>query len=165
MQWQEGNTLCTFDQDTAAFTSSPIHIQGMLDLLEHYRFVSYPSLWSPIPVHDDTFAGFFWASTRFFVCERESIKITELEESIKEPNFCYNKYGDRPRRCNWTEHFIAHMNNNSVYYPKIQTENYTIFTWESYEQYTLRRLNEYTYDQIFEWHNSHPIFYPNNCTA
>lgn len=160
-----GKYIAHFDQDTAAFSRNKESVQYMLDLLEQYKFVSYPSIWSPNPVDDATFNNFWWASTRFFICKRDAIKITELEECIKEPEYCYQKYGDRPRRCNWTEHFIAHMNNNSVYYPPIQTNNYTIFTWEKYEQYTLRRMNEFTYDQVYEWHNSHQIFYPNNVNA
>lgn len=160
-----GQYIAHFDQDTAAFTNGKESIQYMLDLLEDYKFVSYPSIWSPNPVEDTSFNNFWWASTRFFICKKETIRITELENCIKEPEYCYEKYGDRPRRCNWTEHFISHMNNNLVYYPQIQVNNYTIFTWERYERYTLRRLNEFSYDKIIEWHNSHPIFYPNNVNA
>lgn len=160
-----GNIVAHFDQDTAAFTSSKESVQSLIDLLETYKFVSYPSMWSPNAVNDPSFGGRMWASTRFFICKRETLKFDVLRACIEEPECAYKTFGDVPRRCNWLEHFLTLTNENSVYYPPIQTQNYTIFTWEKYETYTLRRMNEYTYDQIFEWHNNHPIFYPNNCDA
>lgn len=160
-----GTYLAHFDQDVAAFTSSPAHIQGMINLLEEYKFISYPSIWSPNAVDDPSFGGRMWASTRFFMCKRETIKFDVLRKCIENPDWAYETYGDVPRKCNWLEHFLTLTNKNSVYYPPIQTQNYTIFTWEKYETYTLRRMNEYTYEEIYNWHNTHPIFYPANCIA
>jgi len=137
----------------------------LVDLLETYKFVSYPSIWSPVAVDDPTFNGRMWASTRFFMCKRETIRFDILRNCIEEPEWAYKTFGDVARRCNWLEHFLTLTNNNSVYYPPIQTDKLTIFTWENYETYTLRRLNGYTYDEIYNWHSSHPIFYPANCNA
>jgi len=137
----------------------------LVDLLETYKFVSYPSIWSPVAVDDPTFNGRMWASTRFFMCKRETLKFDVLRNCIEEPEWAYKIFGDVARRCNWLEHFLTLTNNNSVYYPSIQTDKLTIFTWENYETYTLRRLNGYTYDEIYNWHSSHPIFYPNNVNA
>ena len=160
-----GRYVAHFDQDTAAFASSPSAIQYMLDLLEQFKFVSYPSAWSPRAVDDATFGKRTWASTRYFICKKESLKLDEIRKMIEEPEYGYEKYGDSPRRCNWVEHFLSLCNEDSVYYPPIQTNNYTIFTWEKYETYTLRRLNEFTYEEIYNWHNTHPIFYPANCNS
>lgn len=160
-----GKYIAHFDQDTAAFTSSTEPIQNIINLLEDYRFVSYPSYWSPNAVHDPSFGGRMWASTRFFMCKRETLKFDVLKACIEEPEWAYKTFGDVPRRCNWLEHFLTLANNNSVYYPPLQTEKYTIFTWERYERWTLKRLNELPYEEIFNWHNTHPIFYPNNCNS
>lgn len=160
-----GKYIAHFDQDVAAFNSSPKWVQYMIDLLEQYRFVSYPSIWSPNAVDDPSFGGRMWASTRFFMCKRETLRFDELKMCLDEPNYAYQKYGDVPRKCNWLEHFLTLTNDNSVYYPPIQTENFTIFTWETYQQYTLKRLNELTYEEIYKWHDTHPIFYPVNCHA
>lgn len=160
-----GKYVAHFDQDTAAFTKSDESVKYMINLLEEYKFISYPSYWSPNAVHDPSFGGKMWASTRFFMCKKETLQFDVLMNCIKEPNWAYEKFGDSPRRCNWLEHFLTLANNNSVYYPPIQTQNYTIFTWEKYEQWTLRRMNEMTYDEIYNWHNTHPIFYPNNVNA
>lgn len=160
-----GEYIAHFDQDTAAFTRGKESILYMIDLLEQHKFVSYPSYWSPNAVHDPSFGGRMWASTRFFMCKRETLKFDVLRACIEEPEWAYKTFGDVPRRCNWLEHFLTLANDNSVYYPPIQTQNYTIFTWEKYETYTLKRLNEFSYDDIFNWHNTHPIFYPCNCNS
>lgn len=160
-----GDIIAHFDQDTAAFTSSKEPIEDMISLLDQYKFVSYPSYWSPVAVHDESFMGKMWASTRFFMCKRETLKFDTLINCIKNPDWAYETFGDSNRRCNWLEHYLTLANDNSVYYPPIQTERMTIFTWETYEKYTLQRLNGMTYDEIFKWHDSHPIFYPNNVNA
>lgn len=160
-----GTYVAHFDQDTAAFTNGRESVLYMIDLLEQYKFVSYPSMWSPKAVDDPSFGKRTWASTRFFMCKKDSLKLDEIKKMIEEPNYGYEKYGDSPRRCNWTEHFLTLCNEDSCYYPPIQTQNYTIFTWERYETYTLRRLNELPYEDICNWHNTHPIHYPNNCNA
>lgn len=157
-----GKYVVHFDQDVAAFTSSPAPIQKMIDLLEKYKFVSYPSYWSPNAVDDPSFGGRMWASTRFFICKRETLKFDILRACIEEPNWAYETFGDVPRRCNWLEHFLTLTNGNSVYYPPLEMDKYTIFTWEKYATGTLKMLNDYSYDQIAEWHISHPMFYPNN---
>lgn len=160
-----GALVAHYDQDVAAFTSSKESVQSLIDLLETYKFVSYPSIWSPNAVDDASFGGRMWASTRFFMCKRETLKFDALRNCIEEPEWAYKTFGDVPRRCNWLEHFLTLANGNSVYYPPIQTEKLTIFTWERYETYTLRRLNELPYEEIYKWHDSHPIFYPANCNA
>lgn len=160
-----GEYIAHFDQDVAAFSSSKESVQSLINLLETYKFVSYPSIWSPNAVEDASFGGRMWASTRFFMCKRETLKFDVLRNCIDEPEWAYKTFGDVPRRCNWLEHFLTLANENSVFYPPIQTERLTIFTWEKYETYTLRRLNELPYEEIYKWHDSHPIFYPANCNA
>lgn len=143
-----GDIVCHCDQDTACFTSSPVYVQNLINLLEQYKFISYPSYWSPYPVHDESFGGLFWASTRFFICKRETLKLDELAKCIDNPEWMYEKYGDSPRRVNWTEHYLAKINGNSVYYPPLDTSNYTIFSWGTYRKGTLDKLNKLPYEEI-----------------
>jgi hypothetical protein len=101
------------------------------------------------------------------MCKRETLDFTEIKKCLQDSDYLYGKYPASIRNP-WTEHILglhAKYNGKGVYYPPIQTDKLTIFTWEKYETYTLRRMNEYTYDQIYEWHNTHPIFYPANCNA
>lgn len=157
-----GDYVMHFDQDTAAFTSSPEPIHEMIKLLDKYAFICYPSHTSPYPAHDDSFEGKFWASTRFFLCKRETLKLDELKKCIENPDWMYQKYGDSPRRCNWTEHFLAKINGNSVFYPAMNLDSYAIFSWASYKAGLLSELNDMNYSEIRQWLNNHPIIYPND---
>jgi len=160
LQLARGKYICHFDQDVAAFTSSPEPINQMIRWLEDYKFVSYPSYWSPKAVDDPSFGNRTWASTRFFICKRESLKFDVLKACIDEPEWAYQTFGDSPRRCNWTEHFLTLSNNDSCYYPPMSIGTHAIFTWGSYHQWLLRRLNGYSYEEVKDWLNSHPIVYP-----
>lgn len=156
-----GDVICHLDQDTAAFAESPASIQSMIDLLSGYSFVSYPSHWSPRAVHDESFGKRTWASTRFFLCKKEALKFDELENCIKEPNWGYEKYGDSPRRCNWLEHFLTLINNDSCYYPPMNIDQLAIFSWASYRTGILKELNNKPYPEVIEFINSNGgIQYP-----
>jgi len=146
-----GDIVVHFDQDTAAFTSSPEPIEELITLLNHHKFISYPSHWSPKPVIDESFGHRTWASTRFFMCKRETLQLDNLRKCIEEPEWAYATYGDSPRRLNWTEHFLTLMNNDSCYYPPIDLERYAIFSWGSYESGILNMLNHNIYSDIKNW--------------
>lgn len=150
-----GKYIAKFDQDTACFTSSKEPIEKMMEWLETYDYVSYPSWWSPNPVSDESF-DHWWSSTRFFMCKKETIDFTELRWMMQDYDRCYKKYPAN-RKCFWTEHWLgmlAKYKGKGVFYPPINIENYTIFSWGSYEQYTLRRLNEFPYSEIVNFINS-----------
>ena len=161
-----GEYVAHFDQDVAAFARDKGAIEYLIGLLENYDYVSYPSNWSPYPVHDDSY-DYFWCSTRFFICKRQTLDFTEIKMCLADSDYLYSKYPASVRNP-WTEHILglhAKYNGKGVYYPPIQTDKFTIFTWERYSTGTLQRMNDMTYEQIYEWHNTHPIFYPNNCNA
>jgi len=162
-----GKYICHCDQDTAMFSSFPEAVQRMLDWLEHHDYVSYPSLWSPKPVHDDTF-DHVWVSTRFFICKRETIDFTELRWMMGDYDRCYEKY-PAARRCFWLEHWlglIARDKGKGVFYPAMEGHSWVIFSWGRYEQWLLRRLNEYSYEEVVNWVNSKGgIAYPNEVYA
>lgn len=149
-----GEIICHIDQDTACFTSDETPIKKMIQLLEDYKFVSYPSHWSPNAVYDESFGGRMWASTRFFMCKRDTLKFDTLRRCLETPDWAYETFGDSPRKCNWLEHFLTLSNSNSVYYPEIELDKYAVFSWASYEKWTLRRLNELPYQEIKNWISS-----------
>lgn len=146
-----GDIVCHADQDTACFTSDEEYVQELISNLNVHKFVSYPSHWTPRAVHDETFGKRTWASTRFFICKKESLKLDQLAECIKEPEWGYSKYGDSPRRCNWTEHFLSLCNNDSVFYPPVELHKGAIFSWSKYKQGTLQILNEMPYEEVKQW--------------
>lgn len=165
LQMATGDIICHIDQDTSCFTSSPEPIKEMIALLDKHKFVSYPSHWSPKPVIDDSFGNRTWCSTRWFMCKRETLRFDELKAIISEPEIGYSRYGDSPRRTNWLEHFLTLTNGDDCFYPPMDIDRIAIFSWGSYDDYILRRLNEYSYPQLREWLSTHPINYPNDVNA
>jgi hypothetical protein len=146
-----GDIVCHMDQDTACFANNPEYIKELISHLDNHKFVSYPSHWTPRAITDESFGKRTWASTRFFICKRETLKLEELANCIRNPEWGYEKYGDSPRRCNWTEHYLTLINEDSCYYPPIEADKGLIFSWATYEQYTLRRLNLLPYEDVVKW--------------
>lgn len=160
-----GQYVLHCDQETNCYTSSPEYIQRQLDLLEQYKFVSYPSWWSPRAITDESFGGRTWASTRYFLCKRETLKFDILIKCIQDPEWAYKTYGDSPRRCNWLEHFLTLTNNDSCFYPPFNLDQYAVFSWGTYKSGTIRMLNEMDYTGVKKWLDAHPIHYPNDSNA
>lgn len=155
-----GEILVHFDQDTAAFRNSKDYVEQLIKYLDDYKFVSYPSHWTPEAVTDPSFGGFMWASTRFFMCKRNTLRFDDLRKCIEDPDWAYQTFGDRPRKMNWLEHFLTLTTGNSVYYPPVELHKGTIFSWKTYSQYVLKRLNELDYETIKQWilHNGGLVY-------
>lgn len=166
LQLARGEIICHFDQDSAAFTSGPKYIKNLINLLDTYDYVSYPSLWSPVAVADPSF-NYSWVSTRFFMCKRDALDFTEILKCQRDYEYFIKEY--QPSRvCHWTEHIlglIATRKGKGVYYPPLEFENYAIFSWGSYKSGTLKQLNEMDYNGIRNWLNTHPWRYPNDIDA
>jgi len=160
LQMASGNIVCHFDQDSAAFASSTEAVQELINLLDTYSYISYPSHWTPNAVHDPSF-NYRWVSTRFFMCKRETLNFHETIKCLTNYEYFCETY--RPSRaCPWTEHFLGLIANSNVYYPPIELDKLAIFSWGSYQKYTLMRLNELPYDDVIKFINEHPIQYPND---
>lgn len=162
-----GDIIMHFDQDVNAFTSGQESVQELINLLDNYDYVSYPSHWSPYPDHNENY-DYYWCSTRFFMCKRETLDFTEIKKCLQNMDYLYGKYPASVHNP-WFEHIIALISKytgKGVYYPKIEYDKLSIFTWETYETYTLRRLNELPYEEVKQWIlNKGGIFYPNNLLA
>lgn len=159
-----GKYIAHFDQDSMAFTSTENYVRGLLNLLEQYDYISYPSHCSPDPVHDVNY-DYFWASTRFFLCKRETLDLTEIKKCLSDSDYLYGKYPASVRNP-WFEHvagLMAKYNGKGVFYPPMDINNYAIWSWASYNKYTIRRLNEIPYNEIINFINQHGgIVYPND---
>ncbi len=163
LQLASGDYVCHFDQDTSAYTSNKEAVQELLDLLETYKYVSYPSHWSPKAVADDSF-NYVWASTRFFICKRETLNFPEIIKCLTNYEYYCETY--KPSKvCHWVEHFLGIISNSSVYYPKINLDKLAIWSWGRYEQYILQRLNNQTYDDVRKFVEMKGIQYPNDLFA
>jgi hypothetical protein len=166
LQLASGDIIAHFDQDTVAFAPSKAEVEYLLGFLEEYDFVSYPSYWCPLPVHDDSF-DHVWCSTRFFICERQSLDIPEIIKCQNDYDYWCEKY-PVARRCHWVEHLIgsiAKYRNQSVYYPPL-SPSYTIFSWDKYVSGVLPRLNQMSYEEVVNYVNGcGGIHYPVDISA
>lgn len=161
-----GDIVCKIDQDTACFTSGKDYVNELIGLLDTYSYISYPSLFSPNPDVNDNY-DYWWCSTRWMMYKRETLDICELKRCLSDSNYMYSKYPASIRNP-WTEHVVGLMAKyigNGVYYPPIEPEKGLIFSWGSYDEYILKRLNEYKYEQIKEWVSERGIHYPNDVFA
>lgn len=161
-----GKYIFHFDGDVAAFTSSPEPIIEYIDLLEKFDYVSYPSMWSPNPVEDESFGGKYWASTRFFCCKRSTFDISELIKCQLDYDYWKTTY-PVPRLCHWLEHLISSIawnKGNGVYYPPVDFSRFILFTWSNYHKYTLQRLNHQSFEEVRQWVASKDYHYPCDLT-
>lgn len=163
LEMARGEYIFHFDQDTAIFTPSKEPINELIRLLEIYDYVSYPSSWSPKAVDDPSF-DYLWCSTRFFCCKIETINITEIRKWLGDYDYAYLEY-PASRKCHWMEHclgLISKYKGKGVYYPPIEIDKCILFSWGSYHKYTLRRLNNLSYEEVMQWIMQRGIHYPND---
>lgn len=161
-----GKYIFHFDGDVAAFAPSREPIEYIIGALEHCDYVSYPSFWSPNPVHDESFGGLYWVSTRFFACKRSTINISEVLKCQLDYDYWKEKY-PVPRLCHWTEHILSSISwhtGKGVFYPPVDFDKFILFTWENYHKYTLQRLNNQTFEEVRDWVKTKDFHYPNNLT-
>jgi hypothetical protein len=147
-----GEIICHIDQDVNLFASSKESVQEFINLLDQYDYVCYPSHWSPNPTHDPNY-DYYWASTRFFFCKRETLDFTEIIKCLFDSEYLYGKYPASVRNP-WTEHILALISKYSgkgVFYPRVEMDKTIIFTWSGYEKSTIKKLNEMSFQEVKEW--------------
>lgn len=145
-----GDYVAHFDQDVAAFKGSKDVLDWMFEQIDSgaYKFVCYPSPHSPHPCVAPNYEGKFWASTRFFLTKRDSIKLDDLERAIRDNKWFFEKYGTPPVVNPWTEAFLSQMNDWSVIYPPVVLHQWAVFPWTRYKDGTLEKMNGLSYPQI-----------------
>lgn len=156
-----GDIIIKIDQDTACFANSSEPIQNLINLLEQYDYISYPSMWTP-RAHTASEYDYMWCSTRFMMCKRETLDFTEIKKCLEDSDYLFNKYPASIQNP-WMEHvigLISKYNGKGVYYPPIEEDNYLVFSWAFYEKCTLRRLNELPYNEVKAWVTERGIYYP-----
>jgi hypothetical protein len=161
-----GTYVAHFDGDMAAFTSGTEPIERMINLLETYDYVSYPDRNSPNPDHNSNY-DYYWCSTRFFMCKRETLDFTEIRKCLADMDYLYGKYPASVRNP-WFEHVIALISKyagKGVYYPPMDVDHYAIFCWGSYERFTFQRLHQLSYEEVKQFINARGIHYPCNLNA
>lgn len=146
-----GDIICHFDQDMGAFARGAEHISSLIQMLidGRYKYICYPSADSPKCVNDPRFGNHMWASTRFFMCLKETVSITEIEDAIWNPDTLYSKYGTPNSVNNWMEHFLGvACGGENVFYPP-PSNHLLVFPWFKYKNGVLAKLNESDFDSIY----------------
>jgi len=145
-----GEYLIHTDGDLALFSKVHSELKEWVDLLDRgiYDYVSYPTVFSPYPDPDLTWE-YNWASTRFFICRRETIQFSEVLKCLQNSDYLYSKYGDKKRKCPWLEHILGIIaGKNRVYYPPRKDNQYLIFCWGKYQRGLLSKLNKLSFDEV-----------------
>ena len=151
-----------FDQDLALFVKDKSAIDNWLAYLDQYKFVSYPSEWSPGTTIDASFEGKWWVSTRAFACKRETLKFDEIERCLMDTDYIWKTYGDFPRKCPWFEHILSYINQSSVLYPPWPND-LLMFCWNTYHPGTATYLNRLPFARVRDYViDCGGIHYPND---
>ncbi len=144
------NIVAHFDHDVAAFRADKSDVDKLLEVVESdkSKFVCYPSPQSPHPCEAPNYQNQWWASTRFFICKRDTLILDDLERGIRDNEWLYAKYG-RPHVVNpWTEAMICQMAGYSVLYPPVDLDRWAVFPWKQYDDGVLQRLNDMPHHQV-----------------
>ncbi len=159
-----GAYIAHFDADTAAFINDKNVISDWLQALDSckYDYISYPSHWSPVAVDDPDFTDYMWASTRFFICRRDTLRFDEILRCLQDSVYLYEKYPAN-RHCPWLEHILGLMSKREkVFYPKIEEHRYLLFSWNGYRKGLLADMNSWDYERVKSFVMSRGINYPND---
>lgn len=148
----EGNFVVHFDQDCNAYRTDDCDIirRYLLWLNNQYKFVCQP--WDGIGdvMHH--------ASTRFFICKKETLNFPLIEKSIH-----INPLMGKNNPC--LESTLGLLSGEgNVLYPDREDDKYVIFSWATYNNGTLRRLNRRTYEEVKKYVTADcGLHGPNDC--
>ncbi|MHC4270622.1 MAG: hypothetical protein ACYSTS_19500 [Planctomycetota bacterium] len=153
-----GDYIVHFDADTLAYEKEDYDAIGEhIKLLDKYDYVSIPTPDSPYCVSPDSSImkglKYQWASTRYFICKRETIPNTEELLKCLDNKYLKNKYG-MIAKPNCLEHILGVIAGpDKVYYPPVDEENYYITSWGSYFNGIIHELSKMDYKDVIKYIN------------
>ncbi len=164
LQLARGKYICHMDSDLSVFASSKESVQELIDYLDFYDYVSYPTDFSPDPDNNPNY-DYWWCSTRFFLCRRATLNINEIEKCLADSDYMYGKYPASVRNP-WLEHALGliskYTTSAGTYYPKVDYDKLLIFCWDNYRNGVLEQLINMDYEEVKNWvMYMGGIFYPN----
>lgn len=135
-----GDYVAHFDQDCAAFRDPNSDIiakyLAWLNDSPPYQFVCQPTTMT-LAEHK-----MYWASTRFFICKRETLDFAKLDEAVSNEGARFAKYGHAPA----LEHVLGRM--GGVLYPPADWSDHIVFSWARYHRGVLGKLNRMPYEDV-----------------
>jgi hypothetical protein len=161
-----GDYVAHFDWDMAAFRKNGSNvIDTWIGWLKEgrYDYICYPSKFSPRTVNDPSFT-YDWASSRFFLCKRDTLDHTEILKCLNDSKYLFNTYApEDTRKCYWLEHIQGMMaGKGKVFYPPMQIGDHMIFSWyNKYFNGVFGALNKMSYGEVVRYVQScSGIHYP-----
>jgi len=151
-----GDYVAHFDADIVAYRRPEFNIcNEYVNWLEQYAYVSVQSRYSPncVDVKEPMWSwiDYAWASTRFFICKRETLP--PLDEMLRcfNNNYLEAKYGTFAKP-NCLEHILGLIaGQGHVLYPPNDLDNYLIVSWSSYWKGVIEQLNQMPYGEVREY--------------
>lgn len=144
LQYATGDVIVHADQDVAMFQRPGADmVARYLEWLDgRFRFVC-----QPCPLPDQ--GGMWWASSRFFICKRESLDFEEIGNCLNDV-YRRQRYGDA--HCPCLEHVISliHGGDKVLYPPADDWQTHLVFSWVTYYRGLFTKLNEMSYDEVRE---------------
>lgn len=136
-----GDFVAHFDGDAAAFKRAgfPFAEQAIARLHSGCKFVCQQT---PL---DESVHGMWWASTRFFFCQRATLDLDEAIRCLTD-TYRHQKYGRK--HCPCFEHIIALIAGGGVLYPPCDNANFVVVNWVHYYRGLLAKLNALSYDDV-----------------
>jgi hypothetical protein len=143
----KGDYVVHLDQDCALYRDSSCNIvDNYLSWLnEGRKFICQPTNLTP-EEHK-----MWWASTRFFICKRETLDFDYLWFALDQPSVLFNRYPwSGPHHFPCLEHLLGVIGGgfDGVLYPKREDANYLIFNWARYCKGNLAKLNSLPYPEV-----------------
>lgn len=135
--------ICHFDGDVACFQREGYNfIESAIYWLENsgYRYVCQQAT---IPDH-----GMTHASTRFFICKRDTLDLDEAERLLDD-RYRAKKFPGKHLPC--LEHILGAMAGERVFYPPADYDNFIFWSWVRYYRGTLAKLNAMPYEQVLQY--------------
>ena len=135
----EGTFVCHMDNDTTLYRKegSDIVEKYFKWLNEGYKYICQP--W------DKTGSEMVHASTRFFICKKETLDFPLIEKSIM-----INPLMGKLNPC--LEFTLGHLaGDGKVLYPEREDSEYVIFCWSRYFKGTLEKLSKMPYGEVRDY--------------
>jgi hypothetical protein len=146
LEFATGEYVAHFDQDVMAYRDpNSFIVQQYLQVLDEgkFKFICQPSVLS----YEDHLMDH--ASTRFFICKRDSLDIPELTACLDD-GYRRKNYSDKHAPA--LEHIIGIVSGlGTVLYPSMQWNDHVIASWTTYRSGLYAKLDTMTYPEIVHY--------------
>jgi hypothetical protein len=147
-----GHYIAHFDADAGAFRRDECDIiERWMNWIDSgkYKYISYGCDDSPNPCQPDGY-DYYWPSTRFFFCRRDQIDYDSIRHCFNDSIWLQAHGARKYRYPNCMEQILGFLAGpGAIYYPPKDFEQYMVFTWHTYYNGTVAKLDSMPYDEVY----------------